>query len=161
MQKIINGDCLEELGKMKEESVDCIITDPPYSGLNSKGKGNRFNQEDNLIEFDDMSERAFLLFIKPIFRELYRVAKKGIHFYCFTDWKQLRNMMDCIELSSFKLVNLICWDKSHFGMGAGYRSQSEYILVFSKGIPKSFNLKNVANVIKIKTFFKLKDFGNT
>lgn len=152
--RIIQGDCRDLLAQLKDESIDCIITDPPYSGLNSKGKGNRFNQEDNLIEYDDMSERAFLLFIKPIFRELYRVAKKGAHFYCFTDWKQLRNMMDCIELSSFKLINIICWDKKHFGMGAGYRSQSEYVIVFSKGIANSFNLENIGNVISIKRLHK-------
>jgi site-specific DNA-methyltransferase (adenine-specific) len=151
INKIYNEDCLETLNKLENDSIDCIITDPPYSGLNSKGKGGgRFDQSKHHIEFDDMSERAFLLFIKPIFRELYRVLKLGSHLYCFTDWKQLRNMSDCLELSSFKLVNIVCWDKGHFGTGAGYRSQSEYILVFSKGMPKTFNLKNVGNVIKCK-----------
>jgi len=28
---IINGDCLEELRKMKDSSVDIVITDPPYN----------------------------------------------------------------------------------------------------------------------------------
>jgi len=30
MNKIINGDCLEELKKLADNSVDSIITDPPY-----------------------------------------------------------------------------------------------------------------------------------
>ena len=64
-------------------------------------------------------------------------------------------MMDTLELASWKLVNIICWDKGHFGTGAGYRSQSEYILVFSKGLPNTFNLRNVANVIKAKRENKL------
>lgn len=147
---LFNEDCMETLNRLQDNSIDCIITDPPYSGLNAKGKvgASRFDQSEHHIEFDDMSERAFLLFIKPIFRELYRVMKLGSHLYCFTDWKQLRNMADCLELASFKLVNIVCWDKGHFGMGAGYRSQSEYLLVFSKGIPNTFNLKNIGNVIK-------------
>lgn len=151
MCSLFNEDCLVTLSKFDDNSVDCVITDPPYSGLNAKGKvgASRFDQSEHHIEFDDMSERAFLLFIKPIFRELYRVMKLGSHLYCFTDWKQLRNMADCLELASFKIVNIVCWDKGHFGMGAGYRSQSEYLLVFSKGIPNTFNLKNVGNVIKI------------
>ena len=148
-KEIIQADCLEILTTYESNSVDCIVTDPPYSGLNSKSKGTgRFSQSDTHIEFDDMSERAFLLFMKPIFTELYRILKVGGHFYCFTDWKQLRNMADAIELASFKILNIVCWDKGHFGTGAGYRSQAEYILVFSKGLPDSFRLKNVGNVIR-------------
>lgn len=149
INKIYNEDCLKTLNRMNDNSIDCVITDPPYSGLMSKSRsGGRFDQSEHHIEFDDMSERAFLLFIKPIFRELYRVMKLGSHLYCFTDWKQLRNMADCLELASLKIVNIICWDKGHFGTGAGYRSQSEYLLVFSKGLPNVFNLRNVGNVIK-------------
>ena len=155
--KITHGDCRDYLPKLKDESIDCIITDPPYSGLvnKSKANGGRFTKDINHIEFDDMSERAFLLFMKPIFREMYRIAKMGSHLYCFTDWKQLRNMMDTLELTGWKVVNVVCWDKGHFGTGAGYRSQTEYILVFSKGLSKTFNLKNVGNVIKAKRQNKL------
>lgn len=35
---LINGDCLEELDKLKENLVDSIVTDPPYE-LNFMGKG--------------------------------------------------------------------------------------------------------------------------
>ena len=156
--KIIRGDCREHLREMQDDSVDCIITDPPYSGLVNKaksGNGGRFSREHNHIHFDDMSERAFLLFMKDIFQETYRVAKLGSHLYCFTDWKQLRNMMDALELSGWKVVNVVCWNKGHFGTGAGYRSQGEYILVFSKGLPKTFNLRNVGNVITCKRENKL------
>lgn len=143
-------DCLEFMKTLPDKCIDLVLTDPPYSGLNSKSKGNgRFSQDETHIEFDDMSERAFLLFIKPIFNELYRILKVGSHLYCFTDWKQLRNIADCLELSSFKIVNIVCWDKGHFGTGAGYRSQAEYILVFSKGLPDTFNLKNIGNVVKV------------
>jgi site-specific DNA-methyltransferase (adenine-specific) len=149
LNKVINGDCIDVMAEIPDDSLDLVLTDPPYSGLNSKSRGEgRFSQAEHHIEFDDMSERAFLLFIKPVFRELYRILKVGGHLYCFTDWKQLRNMADCLELCSFKIVNLICWDKGHFGTGAGYRSQSEYVLVFSKGVPNTFNLRNVGNVIK-------------
>jgi site-specific DNA-methyltransferase (adenine-specific) len=152
INKVYNEDCIETLNRFDENSIDCVITDPPFSGATNKTKsGTRMLQTDgNHIEYDDMSERAFLLFVKPVFRELYRVMKLGSHLYCFTDWKQLRNMADSIELSGFKINNIICWDKGHFGLGGGYRPQSEYILVFSKGLPNSFNLKDVGNVIGAK-----------
>ena len=29
--KIINGDCIEEMNKLPESSVDLIVTSPPYN----------------------------------------------------------------------------------------------------------------------------------
>lgn len=37
MSKIINGDCLEELKKLEDNSIDSIVTDPPY-GYSFMGK---------------------------------------------------------------------------------------------------------------------------
>jgi len=149
--ELIHGDCLDITQTIKRESVDCVIIDPPFSGNNSRVKKNGKGRFQNaLIMYDDLTERAFYNLMKPIFLECYRVLKEGAHFYCFTDWKQMRNMMDCIEMGSLKIINLICWDKTHFGMGAGYRRQEEYIIVASKSHPKKFNLKNVASVIQCK-----------
>ena len=38
MNKLINGDSLIELDKLDENSIDSIVTDPPYE-LNFMGKG--------------------------------------------------------------------------------------------------------------------------
>lgn len=50
MHKIIHGDCIETLKRMRDKSVDCIITDPPY-GVELKYCGYRDSQENlkNLI----------------------------------------------------------------------------------------------------------------
>lgn len=147
----LRGEAGEVLREIETGTVDCVIIDPPFSGNNSKAKeGSDGRFQDSLIMYDDLSERAFYKMIKPIFLECFRVMKEGAHFYCFSDWKQLRNMMDCVELGSLKLVNQICWDKVSFGMGSGYRRQEEYIIVASKGHPKAFNLKNVGSVIQCK-----------
>ncbi len=155
MIDLMQGDCLEKMADIESSSVDCVIIDPPFSGNASKakaGKAGRF--QDSLIMMDDMSERAFYQLMKPVFIECFRVMKERAHFYSFSDWKQLRNMMDCIELGSLKMNNLVCWDKTHFGMGAGYRRQEEYIVVASKSHAKAFNLRNVASVIQCKKLGK-------
>src|SRR5574344_1505901 len=36
---IIQGDCLEEMKKIPDKSIDAIVTDPPYFLLNDAGKG--------------------------------------------------------------------------------------------------------------------------
>ncbi|MFA4854178.1 MAG: site-specific DNA-methyltransferase [Candidatus Omnitrophota bacterium] len=156
LNKIYNNDFRDKSKEINDNVFNCIIIDPPYSGaVNKTTSGTRMRQEEgNHIDYDDMTERTFLKFMGPILKELYRVSKIGGHFYCFSDWKQLRNMMDLIELSSFKIINLICWDKEHFGLGSGYRPQHEFIIVASKGLPNSFNLQNLANVIRCKKVYK-------
>ena len=32
---ILNNDCILELNKMNDNSIDCVITDPPYSSLSN------------------------------------------------------------------------------------------------------------------------------
>lgn len=154
--KIYNDDFRNLCKNLDGDIFDCVIVDPPFSGnANKTNTGTRLNQNNgNHIDYDDMSERIFLKFMEPILTELYRVTKVGGHFYCFTDWKQLRNLMDLIELCSFKLVNIVTWDKKHFGMGKGYRQQSEFIIVASKGINKAFNLLNVGTVISCSRLHK-------
>ena len=145
------GDCMEVMQDVESTSVDCIIIDPPFSGNSSKAKaGAKGRFQNSLIMYDDLTERCFYLLMKPVFVECFRILREGGHFYCFTDWKQLRNMMDCIEMGSLKINNLVCWDKTHFGMGSGYRRQEEYVIVASKSHAKPFNLKNVASVIQVK-----------
>lgn len=36
---VINGDCLEIMRRMEPDSIDCIVTDPPYFLLDKSGKG--------------------------------------------------------------------------------------------------------------------------
>lgn len=36
LQEIIQGDCLEEMKKMPDNSFDCVVTDPPYGTTNNK-----------------------------------------------------------------------------------------------------------------------------
>ncbi len=151
VMNLLQGDCLEKIQEIETGTIDMVLIDPPFSGNNSKAKkGSEGRFQNSLIMFDDMSERAFYQIMKPVFIECFRVLKEGGHFYCFSDWKQLRNMMDCVEMGSLKINNLVCWDKTHFGMGAGYRRQEEYITVASKGHPKQYNLRNVASVIQCK-----------
>lgn len=156
INNIYTSDFRERSNEIPDNFADCVIIDPPYSGATNKTtSGTRMRQDEgNHIQYDDMSERIFLKFMQPILSELYRVVKLGGHFYCFTDWKQLRNMMDLIELSSFKIVNLICWDKGQMGLGKGYRPRHEFIIVASKGLPHTYNFNNLSNVLNFKRVHK-------
>ena len=46
------GDCLDKLRSMKDESVDCCITSPPYYGLrNYGGEGRWWGGSSDLLRY--------------------------------------------------------------------------------------------------------------
>ena len=62
MNKIYCMDCLEGMKQLEDNSVDLVLTDPPYN-LNKDFKN------------DNLSEEEFINFLTPIFNELCRIIK--------------------------------------------------------------------------------------
>ncbi len=65
--KLIKGDCMMELDKLEESSVDCLITDPPYSTpvitgfgrTKCKNVADLSMQEEYIKSFKKKIERVF------------------------------------------------------------------------------------------------------
>ncbi len=49
--RCIEGDALAVLRSLPAESIDCVVTSPPYWGLRDYGTPNQLGQEDSYIEF--------------------------------------------------------------------------------------------------------------
>ena len=78
---LIKKDCIEGLKELKSDSVDCIVTSPPYNkkGLLGKvKKGNqiwgKFNIDYNTYG-DDMPEEEYQAWMIAFLNECYRVIK--------------------------------------------------------------------------------------
>lgn len=65
--QIIQGDALEELRKLPADSVDCIVTSPPYWKLRDYGHPQQLGQEDD--------PRDFVRRLADVFDEARRVLK--------------------------------------------------------------------------------------
>lgn len=75
MNKIYNMDCLEGLKALEDESVDLIITSPPYNLGKSHHTGN--NHFKSYTDYDDnMPEELYQKWQVEILNECYRVLKK-------------------------------------------------------------------------------------
>ena len=68
IDEIVCGDCLEELKKIDNDSIDCIITSPPYWGLRDYGVSGQLGLEKTFTEYIDK--------LLNIFNECKRVLKK-------------------------------------------------------------------------------------
>lgn len=65
---IINRDCLTELKKMDSESIDCVITSPPYYYQRDYGMEDQIGLEETVEEYVHK--------IADVFDEIHRVLKK-------------------------------------------------------------------------------------
>ena len=65
--KIINGDCLTELKRLPDESINCCITSPPYWGLRDYGVEGQLGLESTPEEY--------VTKMVEIFREVKRVLR--------------------------------------------------------------------------------------
>ena len=116
--KIICGDCTEVMKEMESDSVDLVVTDPPY-GMNKKGVLNDANIEQ---------------YIKSI-PEMYRLLKSNSFCRIFA------NIYRLDEFLKYKGKFEFFWQHITYinnGMVGGMLGFNRYIpcLIFKKGNPK-------------------------
>ena len=124
--EIISGDCIKVMQEMPKESINLIITDPPYGDNVAYGWNNKTirNNENPLINCNALVE-------------CYRVLKRNSSLYLFTNWKHYPFLTEFIlRYTKFKIRHLVVWKKHNFGLGWAFRHQYELILVLEKGKPK-------------------------
>ena len=99
----IHGDSLSVLRQMESESVDAVITDPPYGiDYHSNGTGASINND----------KSHFLWFLYDAFR----VLKQGGTLICFTRWDVEQTFIDAMKLAGFRVKSEVIWDKVMHGM---------------------------------------------
>ena len=109
MVMILEGNCLDEMKKLDDNSVDSIVTDPPY-GLSFMGKK---------WDYDVPSV--------AIWREALRVLKPGGHLLSFAGSRTYHRMAVNIEDAGFEIRDQIMWI-----YGSGFPKSHN----ISKGIDK-------------------------
>lgn len=147
--KIICGDCLEVLKTLPDESIDAIITDPPYmisqsgksigrKSLSSKSWKREMNIKLDFGVWDNFhSEEEFFNFTESWFKECVRVLKPKGWMYIFFD-KQKIGYFDLLLSKKYGMKGrtIFSWLKSNpvpSFRKVNWLSASEFIWVGSKG----------------------------
>lgn len=134
MWEIKEGDCIESMRKMDKESVDLTVTSPPY---------------DDLRKYVDCKwghEKW-----EACFQNLHRLTKNGGVVVWIVSDATVNGSETCTSFKQalfakqcgFRLHDTMIWAKPGFtatgSLCVRYASTFEYMFVFSKGSPKSFN----------------------
>lgn len=144
ISELIEGDCIENIEKLEENSVHCLIIDPPY-GIDFQSHHKQLKH--NKIKND--KEEAFNLLAKSL--ELVKNKLiDGSHIYIFTSWKVYPQFKLIIE-KYFEIKNLLVWIKNNWSMGdlqSNYAEQYEMVIFASKGKQKKLIGNRPTNVLK-------------
>jgi site-specific DNA-methyltransferase (adenine-specific) len=154
--EIYNNDCIQFLKSLDNNTVDAIVTDPAYSGMNQRMKfGNgrivgRYQSADNSKWFQEFHDdpNNYMLFLN----ECKRVLKDDRHIYIMFDSFSLLTLAPIIR-KIFNLKNIITWDKVALGMGHYFRRRHEFIIFATKGYRK-LSEKNIPDVWRFKRIHK-------
>jgi DNA modification methylase len=158
---IHHGDCLEVMARMDANSVDAVVTDPPYcsGGATEAARGGATHQglRSETIKAgrfkwfgsDNMTTAGLVWLLRRVAVESSRVLTDTGSMLVFCDWRMAFSLGPAMESAGFRLRNIIAWDKGHFGCGTGFRPQHELILHLTKRAPKFYSA-SVGNVITTK-----------
>jgi len=135
MIQLIHGDCLDKMRGIADASVDLTVTSPPYDNLRTYNGNNAL-----------WGEHVW----REVIAELYRVtAEGGVVVWVVADatingsetgtsFRQALHAMEC----GFRLHDTMIYHKANpvpNEIGKRYQASFEYMFVWSKGKPKSFN----------------------
>lgn len=119
--RIVQGDCLDVMRTMADNSVDSIVTDPPY-GLTSRRPGGRSEATEGAVMkgFMGMAWDGSVP-SEAIWREALRVLKPGGYLLAFAGTRTQHRMACRIEDAGFEIRDMIAW-------------------VYGSGFPKSLDV---------------------
>ena len=121
--RILCGDCSELLRDLDPNSVDLVVTDPPYIARYRDRSGRTIANDD----------RGAWLY--PAFAEVYRVLKVGRFCASFYGWPHVEKFMAVWRLVGFRPVGHVVWRKRYPSSRRflGYCHEQAFLL--AKGEP--------------------------
>lgn len=115
MEKLLIGDCLEKLNELPDNSIDSVVTDPPY-GLSREPNitevlSKWLAGEDYKHSGSGFMGKTWDSFVPgpSIWKEVYRVLKPGGHLLCFAGTRTEDLMSIAIRLAGFERRDEIEW----------------------------------------------------
>jgi DNA modification methylase len=121
--RIFHGDCIEVMRQMPANSVDFILTDPPYL-VNYRDRSGRTIQ-------NDVDES----WLKPAMAEAYCVLKQDRVAVMFYGWTKIDAFFEAWRGAGFQPVGHIVFRKSYSSKSRFLLYQHEQAFLLAKGRP--------------------------
>lgn len=146
--RVYEGDCLNVLRSLDPESIDAVVTDPPYGMAyqsNRRVATRQFSPIEQDADFDMAFQTDWML-------ACYRVMKADSHLYAFCSDHHLGRFREAAGTAGFTVKRTLVWVKDAWTSGdleGDYGHQTEFVLFAQKG-RRLLNGARCGNVIEAK-----------
>lgn len=143
VNKIYNIDCLEFMKGMESNSVDLILTDPPY-GMN-------FQSNHRKQKYEKISNDCDLKWLPSFVSESFRVLKGNSILFAFCSFHNIDIFKQELQ-KYFDFKNILIWEKNNVSMGdlnGDFAPKYEMICFCAKG-RRELNGGRDSNILKSK-----------
>lgn len=132
------GNAINLFQQIEDETIDCIVTDPPYETISggtpdndcvSRPTGILAKNDGKIFEHNDIDIAVWI-------KECYRVLKPSTHIYIMTNFLNLEHYLSEIRKAGFDIHNLLIWEKNNATPNRWYMKNCEYIIFARKGAAK-------------------------
>ena len=167
--RVIQSDFLELMKQTRSESVDLVLTDPPYPSL-ERWKGIGTTARMGLGRAGSGSDDASKFFpcitwsqLAEFLVQAARILKQNRHCYVMCDSVALPHVYKAIGWQSswadakdmgymnfWSNVKPLIWDKVNAGMGYHYRCRYEFIIMLDKGKNRKLNDLGISDILWYK-----------
>ena len=106
LDSIVNGDCIEVMGRMASAAVDFVLTDPPYIARYRSRTGQSVINDDNGA------------WLQPAFTQMYRLLKPGSFCVSFYGWSKADRFIAAWRSAGFRMVGHLVFRKKIRLIGA-------------------------------------------
>ena len=119
----IHADCIKALPMLPDNSVDFILTDPPYLVNYKPRDGRTVSNDDNAA------------WLRPAFAEMYRVLARDGYCFTFYGWPHADRFMAAFRAAGFRPVGHFSLVKRYSSSAGHVRCQHECAYLLAKGNP--------------------------
>jgi adenine-specific DNA-methyltransferase len=123
LNTVMLGDCIALMNRLDAESVDFILTDPPYITHYRSRDGRRVANDDN--------DR----WLQPAFAEMFRILKPDAFCVSFYGWNKIDLFMAAWRSAGFRIAGHIVFRKDYASSVRFMRYQHEQAYLLVKGEP--------------------------
>ena len=109
-------DCMDGFKKIDDNSINLILTDPPFA-IEFGAKKTQYNRkEGNVLKgYNEIKKEDYLKFCRKWLKEFYRVLKKNGCVFVVSGWSNLKDIMIAADEANFTTINHLIW-KYQFGV---------------------------------------------
>ena len=139
--QIINNDCMIELEKMEDNSIDFVITDPPYFidkldnkwssiEINNDKKNSHIKHLPKGMKFDKSQVKNLYDYYLDFSKLLFKKIKPGGYFLSFSSPRLYHAIAMSCDIAGFEIRDMINW-------------------VYTQSMPKGMSVSHIIQKMKI------------